>query len=109
MNDYDHAVRRLALAVVLALVVVAAGCGTTSSGGGGGGGSSSGNGGGSSHQKSVSIAKCRKLVGATMFRVEKLPFTEKYRNAIDSVCETPGLTSTNPADVLATAQVARQI
>jgi hypothetical protein len=57
----------------------------------------------------VSLAKCRKLVGATMFRIEKLPFTAKYRNAIDSVCKTPGLPSTNPTDVLAMAKLAEQV
>lgn len=101
---YDQPVRRSALVLVLPLVVFALGC----AGYGSGGGSSSGNG-GSSKQTSVSLAKCRKLVGATMFRVENVPFTAKYRNAIDSFCKNPGLKSTNPGEVGAAAEVAKQM
>jgi hypothetical protein len=96
-----------ALVLVLPRVVVAIGCGGYG-GGGGGGGSSSGNG-GSSKQTTVSLAKCRKLVGATMFRLENVPFTAKNRNAIDSFCEGPGLKSTSPGEVGAAAEVAKQI
>ncbi len=96
--------RRLASVLVLPLVVVAIGCGGYSNGGG-----SSSSTAGSSNQAPVSVAKCQKLVGASLFQVQGAPFTAKYRNAVDSVCKTPGLKSTSPTDVFATAQVAKQI
>jgi hypothetical protein len=95
-------VRRLTLVLVVPLVL-ALGCDDDSGSGGGRGG------GGSSDQASVSVATCRKLVGATLFQVEGLPFTAKYRNAIDSVCENPGLESRSPTDVLAMAELAQQV